>query len=128
LPNSVREHNCLAILDAACSATARARRSGGQERGYLPGNYLTLQLQQERLGLTKTQTEVFQPLMLLVQHDDVIDAHLIVIGHHHQLQLEAQGHSGSSRANRSAHRTVRQSPTGSPPPPLCHALTVTPWR
>jgi hypothetical protein len=122
LPNSVRKTAVLRSLMPRGRPQLGQPCSGGQERCYLPGNYLALQLQQERLGLTKTQTEVFQPLMLLVQHDDVIDAHLIVIGYHHQLQLEAQGHSGSSGANRSAHRTVRQSPTGSPPPPLCHAL------
>jgi hypothetical protein len=33
------------------------------------------------------------PLALLVHHDNVLDAHLLVIGHHHQLKLEAQGHS-----------------------------------
>jgi hypothetical protein len=88
------EDDRLVIFDAALSAAVWTRGSGGEERCDLPRNNPP-QFQQERLGLSKTQTDVFQSLMLLVQHDDVLDALFIVIGHYHQLQLEAHEHSHS---------------------------------
>jgi hypothetical protein len=54
-----------------------------QECGNLSRQDLPLQLDQERLGLGETQTEVFEPLVLFVQHDDLVDAHLLVIAHYH---------------------------------------------
>jgi hypothetical protein len=39
-----------------------------------PRNDLPLQFQQESLGFCEVQTEVFQSLMLLVEHDDIFDA------------------------------------------------------
>jgi hypothetical protein len=74
------------IFDAAQSTAALARGSGGHECGDLAGHDLTLQFQQQRLGLSETQTDVFQSLVLLLQHDNVVVAHVTVIDHHHQLQ------------------------------------------
>jgi hypothetical protein len=56
---------------------------GGQERGYQSRKYLTLQFHQEHLGLSPTQTNVLQPLMLFLQYADLLNARLLVIDHHH---------------------------------------------
>ena len=53
-----------------------------------------LELQQERLGLCQRQTQVLQSLVVLVEHDEVIDGHrLVVIGNDPELELEAQRHA-----------------------------------
>ena len=49
---------------------------------------------QERLGLGQRQAQVLQLLVLFVQHDDVVDGYLLVIGDDHELQLETQRHTG----------------------------------
>jgi len=54
---------------------------------------LALDCQQERLGLLQAQTQLLRAVALLVQYDQFIDGHLLVIiGDNHQLKLEPQRH------------------------------------
>jgi hypothetical protein len=52
------EDDGLVILDATVSTAARAGRTRREECPDLLADYLVLQLQQERLGLGESQTQV----------------------------------------------------------------------
>jgi len=54
---------------------------------------LALNCKQERLGLMQGQTQLLRPVALLVQYDQFIDGHLLVIiRDNHELKLEPQRH------------------------------------
>jgi hypothetical protein len=82
------------VLDATASAAGRARRARGQERGDLTTEDLALQFQQEGLGLGERQAHLLRPLVVLAQHDEVLDGYLLVIiGDGHELDFELQRHT-----------------------------------
>jgi hypothetical protein len=84
------ERDGLPILDAIASTAARAGHARGQERRDLATEDLALHCQQKRLGFGQRQAQVLRPLVVLVEHDEIVDAHLLVIiGNDHELELEA---------------------------------------
>ena len=89
------EDDGLVIFEATASAAGWAGRARGQERGDLAAEDLALELQQERLGLGQRQAQVLRPVVLLVQHNELVDGDLLVVlGDDHELKLEAQRHAG----------------------------------
>jgi hypothetical protein len=89
------EQDALVILDATGSPTARARRTRSQECGNLPRDDPALNFQEERLGLGQCQAHLLQSLAILVQEDELLRGHLLVVlGNDHKLKLELERHAG----------------------------------
>jgi hypothetical protein len=87
---------------------------------------LVLQFQQERLGLGQHQAQLLQPLVLLGQHNQVIDGHLLVIiGDDHELKLEVQPHAGDSTGGKIWPQYPAPMRARKGAPPICHALPKT---
>jgi hypothetical protein len=122
------EDDGLVILAATASTAARAGHTRGQERRNLAAQYPVLQLQEQRPGLGQRQTQVLQSVVVLVQHDEVVDGHLLVVlGDDHELKLEAPRHVGDPQrwkdpatVSARARQQEGSAPTllSSPPTPL----------
>jgi hypothetical protein len=61
---------------------------------------------------SQRRAQVLQLLVVLVQQDDVISGHLLLIGDHHELQLESQRHT-DPRGGKIQHGNPLSGATGS---------------
>jgi hypothetical protein len=72
-------------VDTACQYA----HAGRQERSDLAVEDLALDCQQERFGLSQRQTQLLEPLAVLIKHDQFVDGRwLVIIGDNHELKLE----------------------------------------
>lgn len=110
------------VFDATRSAAGRAGHTCGQKGGDLGVENLALDCQQEGLGRLQCQTQLLRLVALLVQHDQFVDRHwLVIIGDNHEPKFEAQHHVGNPQRKDPA--TVSVPITSRRlAPPLCHAL------
>jgi hypothetical protein len=94
-----------------CTALAimsPARHAAADEGGDLPLEYLALQLAQDLLGLAERQAQLLDALVLLGQVDQVLDDFLAILGDHHHLHSDLQGHSAVLPLKGSAYGTQSQ--------------------
>jgi len=79
----------LPIFDAASPTAGLAGRPRSQERSDLTVEDLSLDCQQDRLGLSQRQTQLLEPLVVLIKHDQFVDGRwLVIISDNHELKLE----------------------------------------
>src|SRR3954451_20127182 len=93
----------------------------GQKTCRLGGDHASLDAGQYRLGFVERQTDHLQPVVALVEMQDLALAdHAAVVGHDPELDLNTHArpkgcHCGSARLS------AADSPSQTPSPTLCHA-------